>query len=68
MVRLRGARPPNRSPVDDVYSAAAVHGHLFSAYVRGPGGPGRYRPRAPTDPDVHTLAHPVPQIMGSLRA
>ena len=25
--------------------------------------PGRYRPRAPTDPYVRTLAHTVPQIM-----
>ena len=29
--------------------------------------PGRCHPRAPTDPDVRTLAHPVPQVMGSLR-
>ena len=28
--------------------------------------PGRYRPGAPTDPYVRTLAHTVPQITGSL--
>ena len=28
---------------------------------------GRYRPRAPTDPYVRTLAHTVPLIMDSLR-
>ena len=27
--------------------------------------PGRYLPGAPTDPDVRTLAHPVPQPTGS---
>lgn len=27
---------------------------------------GRCHPRAPTDPDVRALAHPVPQVMGSL--
>ena len=30
--------------------------------------PGRYRPRAPTDPYVRTLTHTVPQITVSLRA
>ena len=29
---------------------------------------GRYRPTAPTDPYVRTLAHTVPLIMDSLRA
>jgi hypothetical protein len=30
--------------------------------------PGRYRPGAPTDPYVRTLAHTVPLIMDLLRA
>ena len=29
---------------------------------------GRYRPTAPTDPYVRTLAHTVPRVMVSLRA
>ena len=30
-----------------------------------PGGPGQLPPRAPTDPDVRALAHPVPRPTGS---
>jgi hypothetical protein len=41
--------------------------YAIGVKFRGPGGPRSYRPRAPTDPDLRALPHPVPQIMVSLR-
>jgi len=46
--------------------------YLNIKLVRGRGSRGRVAlggcpPRAPTDPDMHTLEHPAPQAMASLR-